>query len=164
MSPAEDLTELYRSLSKPLEELVRIDVRRAPDPVVEDACQFAWDRLIRHRARVRRESALPWLVRTAVHEAFKLLGRERRFLSLDESFELRGEAAVVGESQAPDALLERCERLKAVGELPERQQRLVWLHALGLNYVEIAMYSGCTTRTVERQLLRARRTLRATAA
>ena len=163
MGPVEDIAELYRSLSKPLEELVRIDVRSAPDPVIEDACQFAWDRLVRHHAHVRRESALPWLVRIAVHEAFKLLCRERRFLSLDQSLELVGEAAVAGESPAADELFERRERLAAVSQLPERQQRLVWLHALGLNYVEIAMRSGCTTRTVERQVLRARRALRAAA-
>jgi DNA-directed RNA polymerase specialized sigma24 family protein len=29
-----------------------------------------------------------------------------------------------------------------------------------LNYTEIARYEGCTTRTVERQLLRARHTIR----
>lgn len=163
MGPVEDIAELYRSLSKPLEELVRIDVRCAPDPVVEDACQFAWDRLIRHHARVRPESALPWLVRIAVHEAFKLLGRERRFLSLDQSLELVGEAAVVGESPGADELFERRERLDAVSQLPERQQRLVWLQALGWNYVEIAMRTGCTTRAVERHVLRARRALRAAA-
>ncbi|MBV8956985.1 MAG: sigma-70 region 4 domain-containing protein, partial [Solirubrobacterales bacterium] len=37
------------------------------------------------------------------------------------------------------------------------QQRILWLHALGLTYAEIADYEGCTLRTVERQLLRARR-------
>jgi RNA polymerase sigma factor (sigma-70 family) len=163
MSPVEEIGELYRSLSKPLEELVRIDVGRAPDPVVEDACQFAWDRLIRHHARVRLEWALPWLVTTAVHEAFKLLGRERRFLSLDESLERAGDAAVAEVSPAADEVFARRERLEAVSELPERQQRLLWLHALGLNYVEIATHCGCTTRTVERQVLRARRALRTAA-
>ena len=66
----------------------------------------------------------------------------------------------VGESPPADELTERRERLHAVSELPERQQKLLWLHALGLNYVEMAMQTGCTTRTVERQLVRARRALR----
>lgn len=149
----EEIADLYRSLSRRLEDIVRLDVQQAPDPVVEDACQFAWDRLMHLHARVRRETALPWLARTAVHEAFKLLGRERRCVSLDAVSEL--------ESPSADELIERRERLEAVRRLPARQQRLVWLHALGLNYVEIAVSTGCTTRTVERQLLRARRTLRA---
>ena len=42
---ARGLVELYGQLSKRLERIVRRDVR-APDPVIEDACQFAWaDRL-----------------------------------------------------------------------------------------------------------------------
>jgi DNA-binding CsgD family transcriptional regulator len=36
-----------------------------------------------------------------------------------------------------------------------RQQRLVWLQAAGLSYVEMAAYTGDSVRTVERQVLRA---------
>ena len=67
-----DVGELYGLLSGRLEQLVRLDVR-APDVVIEDACQFAWSRLLHHRHRVYRETVLTWLARTAVHEAFKLL-------------------------------------------------------------------------------------------
>lgn len=164
MNESGEVAELYRSLSKRLEEIVRRDVSGAPDPVVEDACQFAWDQLVHHRARVKRATAHAWLARTAVREARRLLGRERRFVSLDAAVELAGDAAFAAESPAPDELTERRERLQAVSALPERQRRLVWLHALGLNYVEMAMQTGCTTRTVERQLLRARRALRTAAA
>jgi RNA polymerase sigma factor (sigma-70 family) len=152
-----DIGGLYRSLSKRLEQIVRFDVLNAPDPVVEDACQFAWDRLIRNHARIRRETALPWLARTAVREARRLLKRERRWLPLEDG------ALALDELEAPESgdLLERRARLDAIGELPERQQRLVWLHALGLTYAEIAMHTGDTTRTVERQLLRAKRALHA---
>jgi RNA polymerase sigma factor (sigma-70 family) len=46
--------------------------------------------------------------------------------------------------------------LSEVGRLPERQQRLVWMHAAGLTYVEMAGRTGESRRTVERQLLRAK--------
>ncbi len=164
MDGSGEVAELYRSVSRRLEEIVRLDVRHASDLVVEDACQFAWDRLVRHRARVRRETALAWLAKTAVREAVRLLGREGRFLSLDAAIELSGEAAAPGESPSVDELTVRRERLQAISELPERQRRLVWLHALGLNYVEMAAETGDTTRTVERQLRRARRALREAAA
>ena len=49
---------------------------------------------------------------------------------------------------------------RTIGHLPPRQQRLVWLQGLGLTYEEMAGYTGASTRTVERQLLRAKRTLR----
>jgi RNA polymerase sigma factor (sigma-70 family) len=164
MDGSGEVAELYRSVSKRLEEIVGAVVRRAPDPVVEDACQFAWDQLVLHRARIRQETALAWLARTAIREARRLRGREDEFLSLDAVFELAGDAAVLGESPSADELTERRERIRAIGSLPERQQRALWLRALGLNYVEMAGQLGCTRRTVDRQLFEARRALREAAA
>jgi RNA polymerase sigma factor (sigma-70 family) len=147
-----DVGELYDQLARRLEHIVRLDVG-APDVVIEDACQFAWSRLLHHRHRVHRETAMSWLARTAVHEAFKLLRRDRR----DVPFE----AVVEPVSPAsPHELAEWRERLDGVGRLPERQQRVLWLHALGLSYAEIAVHEQCTLRTVERQLLRARQKVR----
>jgi RNA polymerase sigma factor (sigma-70 family) len=156
-----DLGELYGLLARRLERIVRLDVH-APDVVIEDACQFAWTRLLHHRDHVHRDTVMSWLIRTAVHEAFKVLRRDRRELSL----EAEGEDAMLGSgaTRRADAtlseLIECRERLAELGRLPERQQRAIWLHAAGLNYGEIARYEGCTIRTVERQLLRARHAIR----
>jgi len=149
-----DVAELYGRMARRLEQIVRGDVR-APDAVIEDACQFAWSRLWHHRDRVHRESVMTWLVRTAVHEAFKLLRRDGRDLSLEATDEtlLRLQAA-------PAELIERRERLAELRGLSERQQRAVWMQALGWNYAEIAGREQCTVRTVERQLLRARQRIR----
>jgi DNA-directed RNA polymerase specialized sigma24 family protein len=57
-------------------------------------------------------------------------------------------------------LAEQRERLSSISLLPERQQRMLWLQGIGLSYADIAITTGCTTRTVERQLLRARRAIR----
>jgi RNA polymerase sigma factor (sigma-70 family) len=151
--------ELYRALATRLERRVRSDVH-APDCVIEDACQFAWIRFVHHRDRVAREAALSWLVKTAVHEAVKLVRRDRRHVSLEALLEHVGDHAIAAPAPSPAELVERRERLAAVRELPERQQRLVWLHALGLSYTEMALHTGSSTRTVERQLLRAKRRMR----
>jgi DNA-directed RNA polymerase specialized sigma24 family protein len=133
----------------------------ASDAVIEDACQAAWTRLIEHRRRMILGTAPGWLIRTALHEARRLSLLEAR----DDSLELE-----LGEDpgQAPglpapgsDELVARRERLRSVGALPTRQQRLVWLLALGLSYDEMAWHEQCTSRTVHRQLERARRRLRA---
>ena len=145
-----DVGELYGLLAGRLEQIVRLDVR-APEVVIEDACQFAWSRLLHHRDRVHRETVLSWLARTAVHEAFKLSRRDRREASLDDT-----PAAGLESGATPVEVIERRERLAELGRLPERQQRALWLHALGLSYAEIARHEACTIRTVERQLLRAR--------
>lgn len=164
MGESGEIVELYRAVSGRLEEIVRRMVRRAPDPVVEDACQFAWDQLVHHRTRIRRETALAWLAMTAIREARRLVDHEQHFMSLDAVLELAGDAALRDESPSAAELSERRERIQAVSRLPERQRRLVWLYAVGLSYVEMATQTGSTTRTVERQLSRARRALREAAA
>lgn len=153
-----DIEELYRRLSGRLERLVRRDVH-APEPVIEDACQFAWSRLVHHSDRVRRETALAWLAATAVHEAFKLLRRANRELSLDLTLEVAGDSAIHPRAPATEELFEQRERIAGIGRLPQRQQRLLWLQALGLSYAEMAVHEGSSVRTVERQLQRARHRL-----
>ena len=150
-----DVDELYRRLAPRLRQIVRSNVR-APEPVVEDACQIAWSRLIRDSERVRRETALSWLATTAVREAYKLSRRDRRELSLDAELERTGELPLPTSAPGPVEVVELRERLREVRGLPERQQRLVWMHAAGLTYVEMADRTGDSRRTIERQLLRAK--------
>jgi RNA polymerase sigma factor (sigma-70 family) len=154
-----DISELYSSLASRLEQIVRLDVR-ASDAVIEDACQFAWYRLLHHSHRVHRETVMAWLARTAVHEAFKLVRRDRREVSLNGALEDGDEPAWAIDPATPEQLLECRERIKELRGLPPRQQRVVWLHAFGLSYTEIAAHEGCTRRTVDRQLVRARQAIR----
>jgi RNA polymerase sigma factor (sigma-70 family) len=152
-----DVAALYAAQAGRVRHSVRASVR-APDPVIEDACQFAWSRLVLHRGRVRPETVSAWLVTTAVHEAFKLLRREAREVSLDALLEQAGEAGWAGPTSLEEVVAQRA-RLDSIGSLPERQQRLVWLQGLGFSYAEMAGETGDTPRTVERQLHRARRSL-----
>lgn len=155
-----DVERAYQALARRLERVVALDVR-APAPVIEDACQVAWARLIDHAGAVSGESALPWLARTAAREACRMLRREQRELSLES--DLEGGDWIVGSGPLPYTRAEQRERLSLLDALPVRQQRLMWLHAVGLSYGEIARVAGCTPRTVERQLLRAKRKIRAAA-
>jgi RNA polymerase sigma factor (sigma-70 family) len=161
-SECADPGELYRCLARSLHRIVRTGVR-APEAVIEEACQSAWARLVHHQHRVQRETALAWLVTTATREALRLLRRGNRELPLDLA-----EAAADGESvlidPGPAELIEQRERLEMLALLPVRQQRALWLRGLGLSYEEIARRDGCTERTVERQLAHARLTLRSVSA
>ena len=150
----EEIAALYATQAVRVRRLVHLNVQ-APDALVEDACQVAWMRLVCHRARVRRASATRWLVRVAVHEAFKLLHRGTRDLSLDELVDRAADAPLPAPSLM-DELIEQRARLRAIRALPERQQRLVWLQGLGFSYAEMAGATGDSRRTVERQLLRAK--------
>jgi RNA polymerase sigma factor (sigma-70 family) len=157
--PLGDMGELYRALSRPLERIVRRDVH-APEAVIEDACQFAWSRLVHHRGRVRREAAFAWLATTAVNEAVKLMRRAGRDVSLELAIEQGVKLGAIPPGGNPDAVAEQRERLASLGRLSARQQRLLWLYGLGLTYSEISAREHCTARTVERQLHRARASLR----
>ena len=149
---AGDIGDLYGALAGRLERIVRLDVR-ASDAVIEDACQAAWCLLLRHGDRVQRETVMAWLARTAVHEAFRSLRRCRREEALEG-------ADLASGQPPPDELVLQRERLNELTALPPRQQRLLWLHASGLSYAEIATHEHCSRRTVERQLLRARQGIR----
>jgi RNA polymerase sigma factor (sigma-70 family) len=157
-SDLQEVAELYAARAERVRQQVRLGVV-APEPLIEDACQFAWSRLVHHRLRVRRRTAQAWLVRTAVHEALKLLRRQGRDVSLDGLVERAGEIAPGAAPPALDELVAHRARLDGIRALPVRQQRLLWLQALGLSYEEMASCTGDTRRTVERQLLRARRSL-----
>jgi DNA-directed RNA polymerase specialized sigma24 family protein len=85
-----EIEELYRELARRLKQIVRREVR-APAPLIEDACQFAWWRLVVHAHRVERTVALSWLAKTAVHEALKLIRRAERDLSLQARLEGDGD-------------------------------------------------------------------------
>ncbi len=158
----DDIAVLYTALAPNLERIVRLDVQ-ASDQVIEDACQFAWAGLVAHADRLRGNGTLSWLAKTAIREAFKLSRRDRRELSLEHALETDGDA-LGPPGPAPDELIQAREQLASISLLPERQQRLLWLQGLGLSYREMAVHAHCSERTIERQLLRAKRGLRGMAA
>ena len=158
LDPKTDLPDLYATLSPKLQRVVRVGIA-GPEDVIEDACQFAWSRLLLHARDVEREAAFAWLVRTATREARRQMQHDLREVPLaHEPVE-----QPVGRAADPHELLEAREQLALITGLPRRQQRLLWLHGAGLNYAEMAVHERCTRRTVERQLLRARRSIRAVA-
>jgi RNA polymerase sigma factor (sigma-70 family) len=157
-----DFDRLYGALAARLERIVRSEVR-ACDAVIDDACQMAWLQLLRHGGQVRTSSVLSWLSTTAVHEALRLLRRDGRDVSLELASEEAPALIETAVAPGPEEAHELRERLDSLRRLPERQQRMLWLHGIGLSYADIADSTGCTLRTVERQLLRAKRTMRAAA-
>jgi RNA polymerase sigma factor (sigma-70 family) len=151
MLSTDDVEVLYRDRADYLRRLVRLDTAAADD-VIEDACQHAWSSVLAHRQRVDDHGAFAWLAMTATREAWRLL---RRYGSWEP---IEGNASL---PRSPVEVAELRDRLHQLSRLPTRQQRLIWLHAAGLSYQEMARHEGVTRRTVERQLLRGTRAARA---
>jgi RNA polymerase sigma factor (sigma-70 family) len=158
---ADELAELYGALAVRLRRIVGCQVR-APDALIEDACQSAWGTLVSKPGQVRRETALGWLVRTASREALKLLRSDRRAVSLEALIALTGpdDAPPWALTASVEEEVEQRVKLASLTRLPERQQRVLWLQGLGFSYAEMATETGASLRTVERQLMRAKRSLR----
>jgi RNA polymerase sigma factor (sigma-70 family) len=154
-----DVAELYARNAGLVRGQVCSEVT-APDAVIDDACQFAWVRLLHHCNRVGRERAVSWLITTALHEVFKLVRRDGHDLSLEQLLEEGGELRINRTACAPEETVGARLRLELLRELPERQERLMWLQGLGFSYPEMAGEAEMTVRTVERQLMKARRSIR----
>jgi RNA polymerase sigma factor (sigma-70 family) len=155
-----DEAHMFATYAPRLRAQVRRIVGTSPENV-DDACSFAFLQLLRYQPD--RDSAYPWLVKVAVREAVKLDRRSRRTLSLgdrDGDHDASSEAA-----DRTDTLALRLEVISAreaiaAAQLSNRQARIVALQAGGLDYEQIAAREDITLRTVERQMLRARRKLR----
>jgi RNA polymerase sigma factor (sigma-70 family) len=154
-----DVIRLYSTFNRQLAQIVRCGLG-VPERVIEDACQVAWTGLIGQGQGVDRRSAGAWLVRTALREALRLARLEDREPSLEQALEDRAPHLRLASDSGPEELISRREQVCSVRLLSARQQRLVWLHALGFSCEEMASYEQCTSRTVRRQLERARRRLR----
>ncbi|MGH2893793.1 MAG: RNA polymerase sigma factor, partial [Solirubrobacteraceae bacterium] len=88
----------------------------APEAVIDDACQFAWIRLLHHRHRVGRDCAVSWLIATARHEVFKLVRRDSRDLSLEQLLEETGDLRINRSAAAPEKTVGARLRLELLRE------------------------------------------------
>jgi RNA polymerase sigma factor (sigma-70 family) len=158
-SQPDELAVVYPRLNPPLRRIVARNVT-APGAVIEEACQFAWSRWLDHRREIVPAATLGWLATTATRETLRLLRAQAHEISLDALGEQDRVLALPERTPSPDQIVTFREQLAEIHQLPIRQQRMVWLHGLGFDYGEIAERTGDSRRTVERQLLRAKRTLR----
>jgi RNA polymerase sigma factor (sigma-70 family) len=155
-SICEDLDVIYSRHADDLRRIVRSNLR-VSDDVLDDACQFAWSTLLVARHKLAPGVELRWLVTTATREALRLMRVRRGEMPCAEP--IVSEAS--GDSTVESVVLRG--RLAEVKRLSHRQQQIIWLHGLGYEYREISAATGATPRTIERQLMKARRKLKACA-
>jgi DNA-directed RNA polymerase specialized sigma24 family protein len=150
-----DGAQLFERQAGRLEAVVRQRVRTSPANV-EDACGFAWLQLIRRRPP--GHVAFAWLCTTAIREAVRLHRHGAHTVCLEQIAE-----APADTRHGLDGQLE----LICAGEeirqarLRPREARLVGLRAAGYSREQMAELTGDSYRTVDRQLGRAQRKLRA---
>lgn len=133
-----------------------------PEAMIEDACSYAWCQLVQHDSIQLDHVGFGWLYVVAKREAFRLSDRSRREPAVGEPRELPDQSALASPDiwQAVERRLTHQERVALVNVISPRKRELVLLHAAGFSYAEIVELTGNTLRTVERQILRGKRTLR----
>jgi hypothetical protein len=145
-----DEEELYRRHADWLLAATARSVR-APEALIEDACSYAWERLL-----VRQPERLHvngWLRMVAFFRALHLVRVERRVTSLATLPEHRAGRV---EAETTLEFLAALEIIEAV-ELSRRDARLLGLSAAGYSYAEMLAMTEETPRSLRRRLLRARR-------
>jgi RNA polymerase sigma factor (sigma-70 family) len=161
-SPAQrgDEEDLYRTHHRRLLRLIAADVTARPQ-VIEDACAFAWAELLARQPE--RTSIVGWLRLVARREAIRQAQRDRQTLSLsglgaDDPYPKRQPLSAPRGS--PHDHAEALDALALVAALPVRKRAFLALKLSGHTYDEIASELGVSGRTVDRQLVRARRAVR----
>jgi RNA polymerase sigma factor (sigma-70 family) len=161
---SERIASLYEQHAEAMRRIVCRRVR-APQCVLDDACHTAWLRLCAHEdVALDERSAVKWLIITAIRETWRRTGNLREvpvggWLPRGEEHELPEPAG-----HAPDpseVAVARDELRRELAVLTRREREFLALQAVGLTYQEISARLQVTVRTVERQLLRGRRKLRA---
>lgn len=147
-----DEAQLYEHYARRLEQVVGSQVHSSHF-VVEEACANAW--MILLRCQPARQTAWAWLKVVAIREAWRLDRQQRRALPIDLL-----ESEPVNEGGVHERAEFHAELARLNHDLDARKRRILWLSVIGFTYVEIAEITGDSLRTVERQLLRARRTAR----
>jgi RNA polymerase sigma factor (sigma-70 family) len=144
----------------------RIASRQAnvPADVLDDACQTAWAQLCSHdEVDVARQAAvIGWLVVTATRAAWRYSRVRERPMATDPDTHLAGEERIQARARSTDpvdVVVRRDDARTRLVVLDARQRRMIALQAAGFTYEEISARTGATRRTVERQLLSARRKL-----
>lgn len=155
----EAIEALYEAKAAELRVAVRRAVCRLPDDLIEEACAHAWCQLVDCEKVAAEEASFNWLYVVAIRHGYRLGNRTSREPAV-------GLPEDMPALTAPDVWsnvernLDRLQRRELLAQVPERKRRLAILQAAGFSYQEMARMTGDSLRTVERQLLSAKRTIR----
>ena len=144
-----DEEELFQRYADRLRRVTQVSVNTTRE-IVDDACAFAWMKLITNQPR--RETVFAWLRTVARNEAIRLDGIARGISSIDTGPAPTETAATRNRVETTQAMLELRERLE---ELPAREREVVLLQAAGWRYQELAEFLDVSDTRINQLLARA---------
>jgi RNA polymerase sigma factor (sigma-70 family) len=155
-----DEAELFQRHNRSLVRVVARSVK-APEELIEDACQTAWATLLRCQPE-RSPALFAWLRTVAVRQAYRLSRQDRRDARLEDLTCDGDWEALIGHSQSLESAVEARRALETLAGLPPRQRDDLALLVAGFSYQEIAT-AGSRPRSlnnVNKHLTKARARIR----
>ena len=144
-----DEEELFQRYADRLRRVTQVSVNTSRE-IVDDACAFAWMKLITNQPR--RETVFAWLRTVARNEAIRLDGIARGVTSIDHSGGPPDPPASRSRIETTHEMLELRERLE---ELPAREREVVLLQAAGWRYQELAEFLEVSDTRINQLFARA---------
>jgi DNA-directed RNA polymerase specialized sigma24 family protein len=136
----------------------------ADEHTIEDACAYAWERLVGDDEIALDRRGLAWLAMVAIREGWRLTAAIRREcpVSADDAATTEGRLETVRPGVEEDALaaFEHRQRVMSFRTLKARERRELFLQAVGYRYEEIAAMTGASYTAVNRRLAEGRAQLR----
>lgn len=159
---AHQIAAFYTQHATSLERAITRQLH-APRPEIEDICQTAWTILLRRDDIPLDHQGLLWLRKVALTTGWRTARRREQPVGCflpehEEPGELPEPPAAA--PQLDERITDRLYHRAQLQTLTARERRYLALQAIGLSYTEIAAHEHTTTRTVERQVLRAKGKLR----
>jgi len=145
-----DEHELYAAEHTRLRAVVARAVNTS-DANIDDACSFAWLRLLTNQPR--RETAFGWLAKVAIREAWRLNRAERAAGAAPgdpEALEVADQADVADDRLALE------ETIGALAAIHPRKRAMLVMNALDFTHAEIAAEHGISPARARELVYRAR--------
>jgi DNA-directed RNA polymerase specialized sigma24 family protein len=122
---------------------------RAPEAIIEDACQTAWAILLRRPDITLDDRGLSWLATVAIREAWRQASSARETAAGGFQGACPGDGELAEPADPDDrsaeqralARIEHKERVQALATLKPREREALYLQGLGYSYQEIAKLS-----------------------
>jgi DNA-directed RNA polymerase specialized sigma24 family protein len=147
---AEEIARFYERHAKRLQRAIRAKTGGLDDDGIEDACSYAWEKLLqRPDIDLDHHDAYWWVYRVAIRRAWLLARRQRREQpggGLNGADDDRPEP-MAQTDDIIDVVADRIEHAtfrETLGELHWRERRELLLLASGFSYAEIMQITGTT--------------------
>lgn len=142
---AAEVGRFYVDRSRWVAGAVANRVRTSDETVIEDACSFAWVKLLGRPDIELNDRGAEWIITVATRQGWRLARVDREVPSgafrgeTHDPFEASEPASLLGDPESRAIGHEvHARRVEAFGLLTPDERRVLYLQALGYSYAEIA--------------------------